>query len=194
MSAEVIKNPNRNRPRQVPNNQSEHERYGIIPKQYNSSMYAGNTTASLLGATTSPPKRGGNIMNETVAEVDGVGVGFGEQDIPTRQANPKSHIIDNNEFMTYDYLADREMEEAVENGGTIDLDKGKEKSSLPNVGEYILMVSNKIILSGPLKVIEEKIQGILYGEDIDFESDEISQEDIVVLKRVEIKAGVFIKE
>ena len=43
-------------------------------------------------------------------------------------------------------------------------------------------------------VIEEKVKAILYGEDIDFELSEVPQEDIVVLKRVDIQVGVFIKD
>ena len=66
--------------------------------------------------------------------------------------------------------------------------------SAPQIGNYILMVSGKIILSGNLSLVESKVKDILYGDDVEFAAQNITADDIVVLKRVNIKVGVFIGE
>lgn len=62
----------------------------------------------------------------------------------------------------------------------------------PEIGQYILMVQGKVVMTGDLEFIETRIKHILYGEDKNYEK--LSTDDIVVLKRVGLKIGVFINE
>lgn len=94
------------------------------------------------------------------------------------------HIIDNNDFV--DYAApNKTTKPKKEVAQTI--------SAAPAINSYILMVMGKMILSGSLKDIEDKVKAIMYGEDKDFDGLSISVDDIVVLKRMNIKVGIFIQ-
>lgn len=66
------------------------------------------------------------------------------------------------------------------------------KDGVPQVGDCILMIFGKIIFVGELNDVEEKVKSIIYGEDSDFSDKEVNADDIVVLKRLPIKIGVFI--
>jgi len=93
------------------------------------------------------------------------------------------HIIDNNDFVNFGSqpspLPARREEPAKE-------------TSTPEIGEYILMVLGKLISLGSLEMIEKRVKGIIYGEDLSFKGLEVGLDDIVVLKRVALKIGVFI--
>ena len=54
------------------------------------------------------------------------------------------------------------------------------------------MVLGKLITIGSSEKIEARVKQIMYGEDKDFAGLEISMDDIVVLKRLAIKVGIFI--
>jgi hypothetical protein len=71
------------------------------------------------------------------------------------------------------------------------LTAAKPPSSIPSIGDYILMVGGKIVLTGNILFIENKISQIVYGEDLSFK--DVTMEDVVVLKRVNIKVGVFVE-
>jgi hypothetical protein len=188
--SDVVKNPNRNRPRPVEIRTPEYERLGINPTTINPNNYA--RPESLLPIAFSPGKT--PLSPDTISEVDGAS--FDQEGKRHQSASKKdSHIIDNNEFLNFGFSSEKEMSEAIENGDFIDLDSNKtEESMVPDVGQYILMISGKIIMCGSLDVIEEKVKSILYGEDLDFELSKVPQEDIIVLKRVDIQVGVFIKD
>lgn len=190
MSDGVVKNPNRNRPRPVELRQPEYERLGISPTAVNPSNYARpETLLPIATANTRAP-----LVPETVSAVDGEPFNHdGKHTVPARRKD--SPVIDNNEFLSIGFSHEEKLDEAIENGDLIDFDlEVEDKPSVPDVGEYILMIDGKIIMSGDLDGVEEKVRGILYGEDIDFEYNIVSQEDMIVLKRVDIQVGVFIKD
>lgn len=163
--SDIIKNPNRDRPRVIEERKPEYERLGVVP-----SSFVGRNYASIADLPINISKKIDNIKMD-------------------------SQIIDNNEFLTFGALDPKDLDRAIDNGELIDLDEEIiEKPKLPNIGEYILLISGTIILSGPLKEIEEKVKNILYGEDLDFELTEVKQDEIIVLKRVELQVGVFIKD
>lgn len=87
---------------------------------------------------------------------------------PNRPAQVRQHQIDE----------PKEEQQSLEQG-------------TPRVGEYILMVSGKIIDTGSLETIEATARAILYGENESFQQ-EVKVDDIVVLKRVGINVGIFI--
>lgn len=99
---------------------------------------------------------------------------------------PSGEVIDNNDYVDLGpYASNHETPAPKQN---------KSSSSAPNVGEYLLMVFNKIVMSGSLSSIEAKVKAIAYGEDKEFASMEVSTDDIIVLKRLNIRVGIFIEE
>jgi hypothetical protein len=185
--SDVVKNPNRDRPRPVELRKPEYERLGVNPTPFMPGNYG--------GALNIPKARPSSIKE---SEVSGASFDTVEEQGKIVPARKDAHIIDNNDFLSFGFPTGK-ISQLVEEGAEIDFDSDSElevesKPLLPAVGDYILMISGDIIMSGPLGKIEEKVKGILYGEDIDFELSEVPQEDIIVLKRVDIQVGVFIKD
>jgi hypothetical protein len=95
------------------------------------------------------------------------------------------HIIDNNDFV--DYVAEKKTSKyRKETTQTI--------NTTPAINSYILMVFGKMILTGSLNEIEDKVKAIIYGEDNSFDGLSVSVDNIVVLKRMNIKVGIFVEE
>jgi hypothetical protein len=89
------------------------------------------------------------------------------------------HIIDNNDEVDFGFGSKRQVQQT-------------QSSKIPETNEYILMIFGKVILSGSLNLVEERVKSVIYGQAKEFAS--VSVDDIVVLKRVSIKVGVFIGE
>ena len=106
---------------------------------------------------------------------------FDENDEPI---DTQGHIIDNNDFVSFGEAPPAPRRE----------EPRETQSTTPEVGEYILMVLGKLIASGSLEDIEKRVKAIIYGEDQSFSGLEVGLDDIVVLKRVALKIGVFIDE
>lgn len=59
------------------------------------------------------------------------------------------------------------------------------------VGDYVLLYKDSVLASGKLDKVKEVLTDVcLYSEN----ADQVSIEDFVVLKRVSVKAGVFVDE
>lgn len=103
---------------------------------------------------------------------------------------PDGEVIDNNDFVN---LGPYDRREETPSQVT-DNNAEQTLQETPKVGDYILMVNNRMVMSGTLSSIESKVKAIVYGEDEEFASVEISTDDIVVLKRLNIRVGIFIEE
>lgn len=119
-----------------------------------------------------------NIQEEYYSADDSVfSAGFNDGQIKKNGA-----VIDNNDYVNMPFFTSKKIEE-------------KENTSpkdAPDVGEYILMISGKIALIGNINDIENKAKNIVYGDDADHQSIDIN--DIVILKRISLKIGVFVEE
>lgn len=184
--SEIIKNPNRNRPRPTEIRKPEYERLGVKPVPFTTPNNYGETS-SLLSIAKSPNNNPN--FQETISEVDGIMFGK-DTNIPSKVEYRKDNaIIDNNEYMSFGFP------DEILNYSDNDPDDNPLKSKeIPAIGDYILMIGGNIIMSGSHKIIEEKVKNILYGDDIDFDLSEVNQEEIVILKRVNLQVGVFIKD
>lgn len=65
--------------------------------------------------------------------------------------------------------------------------ENEESISLPEIGQYILMFQGKIVSCGAHDEILEKVQDFIYN------NEPTIMQELVVLKRVEIKVGVFLE-
>jgi hypothetical protein len=165
-----IKNPNREAAKVVAPYEPEHVRLNRKP-----------IPASPGGRL--PPEQSViiNSADEVFASIDGAVLDLDGHNIE----DYNNHTIDNNEFIVpLNILEVKKTNKVVEE---------KNETGIPQVGDYILMVFGKIILTGNFDDVEEKVKSIVYGEDTTF-TKEVKTEDIVVLKRLAIKVGVFINE
>ena len=100
-----------------------------------------------------------------------------------------------NQWITFDGNVIEDGEDQSEYNVEED-DLIKESEAISNMkiknGEYILMVSATVICSGTIEVVTNKINDIVYGNDIEFASKELEPDDFVVLKRMKLSFGVSV--
>ena len=68
------------------------------------------------------------------------------------------------------------------------------KSLFDFEGKYVVILYNKIIANGNLKEVESIVKELVFEEHPLSSKYEINIDDIIVLKRVNIKVGVFIEQ
>jgi hypothetical protein len=98
---------------------------------------------------------------------------------PIIEANVvESHILDNNEHVSYGF----------------GVKPPKTNNTSPNIGEFILMVSGKTISHGSHEYVLSEAKSILYREHPLFLNTKVQLNEIVILKRIGLKIGVFLDE
>lgn len=100
-------------------------------------------------------------------------------DTSTETSVVESHILDNNEEVSY--------------GFGMKMPKVKDSAS-PDVGEFVLMITGKVIAHGSHEYILSEAKSILYREHPDYLEKKTALEDVVILKRIGLKIGVFLDE
>jgi hypothetical protein len=121
-------------------------------------------------------------IDDEMSALDGIPL----DDLGNAVSIMNGQIIDNNEFVSFPTLPRPTI-----------TPKSKEPEHVaipeqPKVGDYILMVMGKMIASGTLDIVQSRVKSIMYGDDIAFRGMNVNADDIVVLKRVGIKIGVFL--
>lgn len=170
MPDDVVRNPKRIAKPQVP----------YEPEYVRKKIDVPEAPASL------PKEDVSDVSPETFVSMDGFnGIDADGNEIPFENG----HIIDNNDYVNLGYASMPPKQFKKEKQPQQPLE---ENASSPNVGDYILMVFGKLVASGSMDKIESKVKDIMYGDDPDFTGLEISMDDIIVLKRVAIKVGIFI--
>lgn len=59
--------------------------------------------------------------------------------------------------------------------------------------DYVLIVSGNILSIGNLDVVQEEVRALCFGEHEINKTNDITLDDIIVLKRVKLKVGVFLE-
>lgn len=106
------------------------------------------------------------------------------------------------------------LPEATENTGEIDVPLGKSERTFLTEDElqnalkdelfseivkqlkeedYLLLVDGTSICSGPLEEVQEQARGLVFGEHPLCDGVAVPIEDIVIIKRVKIKVGLFLE-
>ena len=100
----------------------------------------------------------------------------------------EAQMIDNNDYYTDEALGisteETIMQEQVSEITSENIDL--------NEDEYLIAIEGTVISSGPLDMIENAVKALIFGEHELCGGKQIPIEDIIVLKRVKIKMGVFI--
>lgn len=176
MTDDIIRNPNRKFSHITVPYQPEYVKQGIsvpeAPKGLHPLIINGNKKRD-----TNPP------ISQEVFGLDDLSLDENGDNLPIENG----HMIDNNEFVSFvsdSRVQPPEQKISIQTQATTDVE--------PKINDYILMVFGKLITTGSLLEIETKIKNIIYGEDQEFTN--VNLDDIVVLKRVNIKVGVFIND
>jgi len=202
MPDDVIKNPLRTVPRTQTPYEPEHVRQNVPVSQ----APVTPVMASVLGSSRKQPEPLPELLDDdSWASLDGDALDDDGKVIPFNNG----HIIDNNDYVNLGYhtVPVPSMPNAgttvsndrkpmgpgwVDTSANIPVPPTEDNVTAPKVGDYILMVLGKLVTSGPIETIQTRVKNIMYGDDPAFTALEISMDDIVVLKRMNIKVGIFI--
>lgn len=200
----IYKNPHRNEKETYIKYVPQYQVMGIDPEEIRSSVVPANTTVANSPSLESNPRFGrtvnqpyaeignsfemgsvpnvGNNMEHTWSGVDGQIIDdiSGENvDLP-----PDHPMIDNNNFIEEDAPSSNE-----------DYNKDDVIPILHDLkyNSYLLLVNGSPICSGPLSEIEDQVKALIFGEHELCNGISIPEEDLIVIKRVPIKIGVFLE-
>jgi hypothetical protein len=85
------------------------------------------------------------------------------------------------------FLTENELQNALKEEYTTTVLKQLEEE------EFLLLVDGAVICSGPADYIQEQTRAMVFGEHDLYHGNPVPVDDIVVLKRVKIKVGVFLE-
>jgi hypothetical protein len=72
-------------------------------------------------------------------------------------------------------------------------DTVKNTYNTTNIGEYLIIFNGQIISTGDLSSVQNDVRSLIFGEHELCKTNNINVEDLIVLKRIPIKIGVFIE-
>jgi hypothetical protein len=166
---------------------------------------------SPIGRGRGPIPNVGNNMEQTWSGVDGEIV-----DDISESLDPNHPMVDNNEFVSANALGLTDDKPTTMEVGAIDSLRNAtleiEKTFLTenvlqnalqeeylsklikqlNEDEYCILVDGNAICSGPADYIQEQTRSLVFGEHELYNGNPVSVDDILVIKRVKIKVGVFL--
>lgn len=110
-----------------------------------------------------------------------------EEQLPTLDevANPpRKQFVDN---QPKPFLTQNQLQEAIAQDELTGIIKQLEEE------EYLLLVSGQAICSGSEEDVQEQTRALIFGEHELYDGNPVSVDDIIVIKRVKIKVGVFLE-
>lgn len=155
---------------------------------------------SPIGRGRGPLPNVGNNIEQTWPGVDG-------EIIDDISIDPSHQMVDNNDYVSSAALGLPEdnvvntVNSAVENQFLTEnyLEKAMTSEHLSSLvkkleeEEYLLMVQNDPICSGPLSLVQEQASLLIFGDHELYQDNPVSIDDILIIKRVKIKVGVFLE-
>lgn len=154
---------------------------------------------SPVGRGRGPVPNVGNNMEHTWSSVDGEIIDDFSEDL-----SPQHEMIDNNEFVTNDALG-LEFEDTQKNHKSFmtekDLQNVIKDSDLSSIvgeikiedDEYILLVNGTVFSIGSLNFIQNEVKLLVFGEHDICDGNPVPVEDLLVLKKIKLKIGVFLE-
>jgi hypothetical protein len=218
----IYKNPARKSPDLLKKYTPQYQNLGIEPTTFNSSLSAtqrvslakpsmpeqddnprtrrpnirqpyAETTASPIGRGRGPLPNVGNNIEQTWSSVDGELV---DDVFETNQP-----MIDNNDYVTEEALGQQETnyEKVVSFLSEDQLQDAVGQDYMSSIldqlqeDEYLLFVDKEPVCSGTLAQVQDELRSLIFGEHPAFPNRSMSPDDIVVIKRVKLKVGVFLE-
>lgn len=218
----VYKNPARTRPDTHKPYVPQYQLLGVAPEEYKSPIPPGTTIAFQKTPHTSTQEdvRGQRpTIRQPYAEVVTSPVGRGRGPLPNVGNNleqtwssvdsniiddisgidPDHPLVDNNDFVSEQalgyppnapvnqpYLTESVLEDVLQSESMFSTIRDLEEDS------YLLMAMGANVCSGPLEFIQEQTTLLVFGEHELYQGNPISIDDIIVIKRVKLKVGVFL--
>ena len=208
----IYKNPKRTEDVAVSKYVPQYQVMGIEPQEYKSAVVSNNTAVVKKHSTENPRIRPpinqpyanvdvtfpvgkgstpnvGNNMDHTWSSVDSQIIDDISHEYPTSPDHP---MIDNNEYVSSDAfnLESNQLPTSFE-----DINEDEVVPILKDLDpkSYLLLVKGTPICSGPASEIEDQVRALIFGEHELSGGIPISEEDLIVIKKVTIKVGVFLE-
>jgi hypothetical protein len=150
----------------------------------------------------------GNNMEHTWSSVDGEIV----DDFSNEEIDPNQQMIDNNDFVTesafgfqngptaadiqphYNVYPPQYLEQEVQaTHQPADPDDLLPVLTDLEAGSYLLIVAGVPVCSGPKEEIEDQARALVFGEHEMCDGNPVPIDDIIILKRVNVKVGLFLE-
>jgi len=166
------------------------------------------TTTSPIGRGRGPVPNVGNNMEHTWSSVDGEII----DDLTGENVDPNQQMIDNNDYVTDEAFgyqsgptaADIHPEHHVYPASMLEQEiqanrqPADPEDLLPILtalddDSYLLIVSGVPVCSGPKEEIEDQARAMVFGEHEMCDGNPVPIDDIVILKRVKVKVGLFLE-
>lgn len=187
---------------------------GVDPQEYKSSVVPNNTVVlqqpspdnprtrttshqpyAEVPHPTFPVGRGpapnvGNNMEHTWSSVDGQIIDDISTEYPTE---PDHAMIDNNEYVDPKAFNLSSSSSSLPEYEDVNEDELAPILNDLDAGSYLLLVKGVPICSGPAEEIEDQVKALIFGEHELSGGVSIPEEDLIVLKKVSIKVGVFLE-
>jgi hypothetical protein len=165
-------------------------------------------TVSPIGRGRGPVPNVGNNMEHTWSSVDGEII----DDLDGQEADLNQEMVDNNDFVTdqalgyqsgptaadiqphYQVFPPQALEQEVQA-----VHQPAEPDDLIPVlcsledDAHLLIVSGVPVCSGPKEEIEDQARALVFGEHEMCDGNPVPVDDIVILKRVKVKVGLFLE-
>jgi hypothetical protein len=164
------------------------------------------TTTSPVGRGRGPVPNVGNNMEHTWSTVDGEVI----DDLSNEYVDPDESMIDNNDMVTDQALGYQsgitaaEIQHSPQQGKvTIEAVQTANSQSDNNdllsividlpIDSYLLIVSGVPVCSGPKEEVEDQVRSFIFGENEMCDGNPTPVEDIIVIKKSNIKVGAFLE-
>lgn len=168
---------------------------------------------SPVGRGKGPIPNVGNNIEHTWSGVDAEII----DDLSGQEIDPNHPMIDNNEFVTSEALglppeseempeldevknpqpkkftSQQEFQLMVEQDSKVSLDETMNVLQDMQENSYLLIVDGVAICSGPFEEIEDQARSLVFGEHDLCEGQPIPVDDIIIMKRVAVKVGLFLQ-
>ena len=205
--SKILKNPARREPEQVKAYVPQYQLRGIAPAEYispplpkNASVSKGSMENPRLPhqvvrqpyAEIAPPLLGkvpnvGNNMEHSWSSLDGEII----DDITSEMelVDPEQVMIDNNDYVSAEALGlpEKKQEEPLDFSSFVSCMQSVQDN------EYVLFVGGACLSCGSSEDIEKDVQSLIFGEHEMCEGKSVPAEEILVIKKVPIKIGVFLE-
>jgi hypothetical protein len=167
-------------------------------------MNYAESVPSPIGRGRGPVPNVGNNMEHTWSSVDGELI----DDISINDLDPNQEMIDNNDFVDIESLR---LSAEVKIKGTenkpfltqVDLQKAISTNQaneeildlLVNLdnADYLLFLKGTAFVSGSLDFVQEEASKLIFGEHPEVVGEVVSPDDIIIIKKIKLKVGVFLE-
>ena len=166
------------------------------------------SVASPIGRGRGPVPNVGNNMEHTWSSIDGEIV----DDLTGEEVDPNQVMVDNNDYVTdaafgfqngptasdirpnYGAYPPQAIEQEIQ----ATRQPADPEDLLPVLTEleddaYLLIVSGVPVCSGPKDEIEDQARALVFGEHEMCDGNPVPVDDIIILKRVKVKVGLFLE-